>query len=179
MIFVFLGSLISSLKTGANSGNTSFGLVILLPLALYFFNNLKVKQLFVLSLLIFFTKVPILLYSNFKHYLTIQEFSNSVEKKINMKGVKILTGSDVYFATRKVRIGNEIANYWMYSLIDNTSVSSQLNKIIRSNEYNYIIVENWPDNYQSIINSVSYKILFKNEIGILAVRNVNSQIINE
>jgi hypothetical protein len=111
--------------------------------------------------------------------LTIQEFSNSVEKKINMKGVKILTGSDVYFATRKVRIGNEIANYWMYSLIDNTSVSSQLNKIIRSNEYNYIIVENWPDNYQSIINSVSYKILFKNEIGILAVRNVNSQIINE
>lgn len=179
MIFVFLGSLISSLKTGANSGNTSFGLVILLPLALYYFNNLKVKHLFALFLLIFFTKVPILLYSNFKHYLKIQEFSNNVEKKINMKGVKILTGSDVYFATRKVRIGNEIANYWMYSLIDNSSVSSQLNKIISSNEYNYIIVENWPDNYQNIINSVSYKILFKNEIGILAVRNVDSRIINE
>jgi len=178
MIFVFLGSLISSLKTGANSGNTAFGFVILLPLSLYYFNNLKVKQLFVLFLIIIFTKVPILLYSNFKHYLTIQEFSNTVENIVNVKGVKILTGSDVYFATRKVRIGNEIANYWMYSLIDNSPVSSHLSKIIKSNDFNYIIIENWPENYHFIKNSGNYKILFKNDVGILAVRNVNANIIN-
>jgi len=179
MIFVFFGSLISSLKTGANSCNTAFGLVILLPLALYYFYNLKLNQFFLLFLLILFTKVPILLYYNFKHYLKTQEFSNNVEKIINVKGVKILTGSDVYFAARKVRIGNEIANYWMYSLSDNSSVFSQLNKTIKSNDYNYIIVESWPENYQSIINSVNYKILFKNDVGILAVRNVNSKIINQ
>ena len=75
----------------------------------------------------------------------------------------------MYFATRKVRIGNEIANYWMYSLSYNSSVFSQLNKTIKSNDYNYIIVESWPENYQSIINSVNYKILFKNDVGILAV----------
>ena len=66
----------------------------------------------------------------------------------------------------------------MYSLIDNSSVSSHLNKIIKSSDFDYIIIENWPENYQSIINSVNYKILFKNDVGILAVRNVNPKIIN-
>ena len=179
MIFVFFGSLISSLKIGGNSGNTAFGLVILLPFALYYFNNLKLRQLFVLSLLILFIKVPFLLYSNFKHYLKIQEFSNNVEKLINVKGVKVLTGSDVYYSTRKIRLGNEITNYWMYSKIDNSSLSSKLNNIIKSNDFNYILVESWPENYQFLKKSGKYKILFKNDIGILAIRNVNSKIINQ
>lgn len=179
MICVFSGSLISSLKTGANSGNTAFGLVIVLPLVLYYFNNLELKHLFTLVLFLLLTKVPILLYSNSKHYLKILEFSNNVQKSVNDKGVKILTGSDVYFATRKIRIGNEIANYWMYSLIDNSNVSSHLNRLIKSNDFDYIIVESWPENYQNIITSPDYKILFKNDIGILAVRKVMSNIKNQ
>ena len=96
------------------------------------------------------------------------EFSNAAKEFINKKNLKILTGSDVYYVTRKFRESNVIVNYSMYSLRDNSNIENQLEKSASKYKFDYVIVENWPLNKEYLRKSGRYKILFENKIGIIA-----------
>jgi len=166
--FVFLGGLISSFKIGGNAGNTSFGLVVLLPLTIYFIQFLDIRYLSFLFFIIIFFKVPFLMNDAKNRFNESIEFSNAAKEFINKKNLKILTGSDVYYVTRKFRESNVIVNYSMYSLRDNSNIENQLEKSASKYKFDYVIVENWPLNKEYLRKSGRYKILFENKIGIIA-----------
>jgi hypothetical protein len=168
MIFVFFGAFISSFKVGGNAGNTAFGLVVLLPIFLYFIQNIKTRHLLIFYTLLIFTKSPLIFSNTLRKYSDILKFSKKTTEIIKTNNLKILTGSDVYYATRNSRNSNMVVNYWMYSLKNNTDINKQLE--ISANEllFDYLIVENWPDNKKYFSKSKRYKILYENNIGIIA-----------
>jgi hypothetical protein len=168
MFFVFLGAVASSFKVGGNSGNTSFGLVVLTPLFILLFRTLNLKNIFLATFAIIIFIFPRLIEKNIENYSNSFKFKSAVEKNIISKKNTILIGSDMYFAARNLRNYNFIANYWMYAIKNNSDIYNQLHLSLESHSYDYLIIENWPQNLETLNNYKNYQILFQNKIGIIA-----------
>jgi hypothetical protein len=168
---VFLGALISSAKVGGNSGNTALGFSVLLPIVFFTLNKyFSSKRLFFIFILVFSIKLPLMVYSGIIKYKSAMEFSSKVQDFVQGNKNDILTGSNVYYSTRILRNQNEIINYWMYSIRDNKDVYDYLVRTSKIKKFDYLIVENWPQNKRFISNNPNYKILFENDLGIIAKR---------
>jgi hypothetical protein len=158
MFCVFIGALISSFKVGGNSGNTSFGFSVLLPFVFILINKyFNQKKIFYFFLLLIMLKCPVMIYSGINKYKLANKFLIKVQENVKGTTLSILTGSNVYFATRTIRNNNKVINYWMYSVRDNSEVYNCLPTTPNISNFDYIIVENWHENqiYFSGINFYS------------------------
>jgi hypothetical protein len=168
IFFVFVGAVVSSFKVGGNAGNTAFGLVTMTPLFIYLFKQLDKKHLFILFVVLVFPRMINMAHSGIEKYKKSNQLTLQVKKGIKEKNIRILTGSDVYSATRNVRDSNFIINYWTYSLKKNTDMSDELKRLLDSVKFNYIIIENNDQNIKILQNFKLYDIKYINDIGIFA-----------
>jgi hypothetical protein len=171
MIFVFFGALISSFKKGGNPGNTAFGLIVLLPLFVYIIQNLNLRYLSLFLILILIFKVPYIMLMSINKYKDSLDFANKSNEVIHLNNLKILTGDNLYFVARNYRGSNLIQSYWTHTLKDNSDFDKQLESVAYKTKFDFLIVENLPSNMNFIRNSKKYKILFENNIGIIAISN--------
>ena len=155
-------------KVGGNSGNTQLGLMLALPLIVVIFHNINKRLIVGITYLALLTVLP-LLYSGplkYSRALELKEFvANSVEQQTD----RILTGSDVYFASRVSRKNPvpHFYNFWTIAQRDSTSLSIGFEKAL-SYAPDYIVVENWSSNKKILESADRYKILFINEAGLVA-----------
>ena len=170
---VIIASLLSFLKSGGNSGNVEFALVLMLPIFAFIVNYLSIYKIILISWIGLFLTVPV-------YFDSIGKYNKAVElrrqvKLLNKSEINtVLTGSDVYFATRVLSKTNMvIENYWTESLRSNTDPHEKLESLISLKNYSIIVVENLPSNYDVILRSNKYRILFINKLGIIA--KINSQ----
>lgn len=173
LISISLISFFSSFKIGGNSGNTCFGIVVLLPFIYLFLSKVEMKFTFLVFVIIVSFQTLNFSQKGIKKYLLINDLNFYIANNIKSYNSKILTGSDLYGVARKVKNTDFITNYWMYGVRDNTKLTDEFKKISELYNFDLLIVENWDENLLQIKNSKKYKILFKNELGIIAKLNKN------
>ena len=158
----------SAAKVGGNSGNTQLGLMLALPLLVVIFYQLKKSLIVGFTCLVLLTELTSLYFGpqQYSQALDLKKFvANSLENNTN----RIMTGSNVYFATRVSRKNPEAIfyNYWTIAARDSTSLSIGFEKAL-SFEPDYLIVENWPSNIKILKADDRYETLFLNEAGLVA-----------
>jgi len=165
--FIIASCIISFLKVGGNRGNLELGLVFIFPLILIFINYLSKWKV----ILIAWFGILITFANNLSspiRYIEAKDLRNKIMIMESNNFKSVLTGSDVYYASRFLnRNGLVIENYWSQCMKNNISVEKQLS-ISLQKKYDLIIVENWPENYTAIINSNNYNVIFQNSIGLIA-----------
>ena len=161
-------SFLSALKVGGNNGNTQVALAVMFPLFGLIANRLvywKTIPIAWFGLILFIQReIP----DHLRNYRDALTLKSQVERLYFEDSFRILTGSDVYYASRfLMNEGVLLENYWTYSLMQNNDLSSSLVRKIESN-YDYLIVENFLDNLNIIQESSKYEIIFVNSLGIIA-----------
>jgi hypothetical protein len=168
-LFVIGGSVLSTLKAGGNSGNAQIALVVIFPLAgLISYHLVKWKIILIawFGVFYFMGQIP----GHLIQYKEAIELKSQVKKLQFEDNYRVLTGSDVYYASRYlVNKGVVLENYWANALIENISAGESLNMELRSNKFDYLILENRnSNNLEFISKSKDYDILFFNGLGIIA-----------
>lgn len=168
-LFVFGASVLSSLKVGGNSGNIQLALAVIFPIAglisKYF---VKWKMILIAWFgVVFFMSQQIPFH--LKHYREAFELKNQIENLKFDDSYKVLTGSDVYYASRHLsREGVVLENYWAKAMMENISLEISLISEIESKKYDYLVIENFYNNLDFLLKSKDYEILFVNSLGIVA-----------
>lgn len=170
LTLVAIGSLLSAFKVGGNAGNTAFGLVILMPIIFIFISSINKNVSFLLLIFVIIIKVPIIFRNQISKYKEVLELNNFAENNINGKNLNILTGSNVYFVSRNIKNVHNITNYWMYGIKDNIDIEKEFMILAMKYRYDYLIVENYPFNYEFLKNSDQYNLLFENKTALIAKR---------
>jgi hypothetical protein len=165
-----LAAFAGALKNGGNSGNTQAGIILLIPII--YFMTIKFERWVILA----FAWLAILssiftIYSGPKNYMEAYKLRNFVETSLVVKPSLVLTGSNVYFASRIYSKRAKLVNYWALSLRDNTDVTKSLPNILATISPDLIVVENWPFNRAAILKDTRYKLKFENTVGLVATLN--------
>jgi len=168
-LFVFGASLLSFLKVGGNTGNMQLALAVIFPIAglisKYFVKWKMILIAWFGVVLFMFNELP----NQLKQYRAAIELKNQVENLKFDDSYKVLTGSDVYFASRYLsREGVVLENYWASSVNENISLETSLISKIERNKYDYLVLENFNGNINLLLNSKDYEIYFVNSLGIIA-----------
>ena len=169
-VIAALTAFLSALKVGGNIGNIQFGLFLFFPIFFLLINTAPRYKLIALAWFVLIPEFKTLL--NYEHYLKASQMRSYVNQMEIEPGSKVLTGSDSYYAARLLHNkGCEIDNYWAFSLKSNSLVYESLNQAIKLDDYEILIVENWPENLTHIQAMDNYEIIFENRNGIIAKKN--------
>lgn len=168
-LFVFGASVLSSLKVGGNSGNLELALAVIFPLAGLMSDHLVKWKMILIAWfgIIFFMRqeVP----KQINNYRAAVELKNQIENLEFDDSYKVLTGSNVYYASRYLlRQGVVLENYWSKAIMENTSLDVSLIAEIERKKYKYLIIENFQDNLDILLKSKDYEVQFVNSTGIIA-----------
>ena len=166
--FVMGAALLSSLKVGGNSGNTELALVVIFPLFGLIAQHIENWKMILIGWfgVVYFGSQEIV---NFSNYGLARELKNQVEVIQLGENANILTGSDVYYASRFLARENIVLeNYWGISLKENSDPYPSLSLALERNRYDYMVVENFQDNIDVIKGLEDYEIVFENSLGIIA-----------
>lgn len=166
-LFVAIGGIISALKVGGNAGNTAFGMVIILPIIISQVEYINIKYLLVLTSLVLLFRTPKIINSSMSTLKEINEMEEFVKDNIKQSNLNILTGSNLYFCSRSIQKTNFIDNYWSYAIRDNSVLDNSLANVVGTNDYDFLIVENYEFNYKFINSMKNYKVVFHNDLGII------------
>ena len=172
-VIIFLSALAafaSSWKVGGNSGNTELGLVLLFPLIYFAIQKLDKKLLMLIAWVAFLGLAPYIHGSvvNIQNSTALNQAASSLALDSN---TKVLTGSDVYGASRLVKTLNPIHDLWTIKEI--TKDEGILSSILTKQNYDVMILDTlyYPENRHLLSASSLYSIHFENDLGIIAVRN--------
>jgi hypothetical protein len=170
-----LGSFAGALKTGGNGGNSQLGLILLLPFAFVLFNKIERSIIVSIAWIGILLSLPSL-YSGPQKYLEAIQLRNFAVKDLQNKPDLILTGSDVYFASRVYRANSKVVNFWTISLRDQSDPTTALYNTLLKIQPDRLVVENWPANKAVIMADSRYEVVFENNQGLIAsLRSMNKQ----
>jgi len=164
--FFILASFASALKVGGNSGNTELGIFLVLPLIYAILSNLPTRIFTALAAAALIMDVPNVAYGVVKFNLANELRSFVVSEEENIP-FTVLTGSNVYFASRHYNYNNESFNYWTAAKRDNKDLIN-LGLLLPNIPPDRLVVENWPNNKKAILLDNRYIIIFENQLGIVA-----------
>lgn len=164
-----LGAWASAWKVGGNAGNTAMGLILLLPLVYLVLRNLEQRIVILIAWAVLLGQIGSV-YSAIKKYEESANLTRAVKSLPIRTNARVLTGSDVYGASRMINSSLPIGNYWARSVRSGSDITNELGKVLEEENFDYLVVENWPKNRQYIVNSNKYSTVFENELGIVAVR---------
>ena len=164
-----IAAIASAFKVGGNHGNTQLAVVVLLPFIIILFNQINTRLSLIITLWAI-TSSATLVYSGSKNYFAALELKRFV-RSIPAENASLMTGSDVYFASRSyggMSKPNTVYNYWSISLRDGTTLEEafQEGKYL---EPEYIVVE--PFDFLSkekLEKDGKYKVIFANRVGSVA-----------
>lgn len=167
--FFVVASFLSAIKNGGNAGNTQLGIVLCVPLVYALLSRLPQVIFITLAWAAVIISFPGALERSLS-YRDAVNLRSFVTKDIVYYPAVILTGSNVYFASRHYPARFDSINYWKLSSRDNTSVRSSLSYILPHIAPDRLVVENWPMNKTAINSDPRYKIIFENRLGLVAKR---------
>jgi hypothetical protein len=162
-----LGAFAGALKAGGNSGNTQFGLILLLPLAFVLFPKIDRWIMLGIAWIAIFSSLPNL-YIGPKVYLEAAQLRDFVVRDLPNKPSFILTGSDVYFASRVYLENSKVVNYWTLGSRDGSDTTEVLKNTLLKMQPDRLVVENWPANKAAIIADSRYELVYENKLGLIA-----------
>jgi hypothetical protein len=162
-----LAGFAGALKVGGNSGNTQFGLIILLPLAIVLFSKVDRGIIFGIAWIALLNSLPTL-YSGPLKYIEAVHLRAFIEKDLSNKPEFVLTGSDVYFASRLYQLNSKVMNYWTISLRAGSDVNVSLKDALLKVQPDRLVVENWPTNKAVILADSRYVLIYENKLGLIA-----------
>lgn len=169
--FVILAAGLSFVKNGGNASNIELAIAICIPLFSYTFNFISRDKIILISWIGLLFTMPNY-FDSIGKYLKAIELKRQVELLDKNDLNQVLTGSDVYYATRVLNKPNRvIENYWTQSLKLNNQPHEQLSILLNTKNYSLIVVENLQSNYEAILHSNKYKIIYQNKLGIIAKLN--------
>ncbi len=172
LILFSLSAFASAFKNGGNGGNTELGVVILLPLIFHTLKKIDFRVLFFFLILIIGMQYP-KVKRNLMRFSQSRELNDAARNIKMNKDIQILSGSNVYGASRLITTTQMIDNYWMHGLNNNRAVREELEKILIQDKrmYDVLVVENWHENKEVIAKLSDYSVIFENEIGVIAISN--------
>ena len=165
----FLFAMLSAVKVGGGIGNIQLGLMFLLP---YFFvisravDRRILLALALIASLYHFRTLPAAIAA----YNDAVALKRAVEAQPLPPNGGVLTGSDVYYATRALAGDAAITNYWTMALKDNVAVDDKLRDYVARADPDLIVVENWPQNEAWLKSSGEFQLVWKNGLGLVARR---------
>lgn len=169
IVMSFFSSFLSSLKHGGNIGNTELGIFLFFPILFLMY---KVSSKYKIIALAWFILLPQYqnVYFNVKDYLKANEIKSFVNQLEIKPGYKVLTGSNIYFASRLLlKKGADLDSYVTAHIRNNSDKREELSNSVKLKNYNILIVENKGyRNLEQIKNFKEYNILFENDLGIVA-----------
>jgi hypothetical protein len=168
VLFGFLSAFLSSWKNGGNAGNTAYGMMLMLPFVVLILRHLNPRLLILLAWLIIGMQIPYVRNSA-RDYAQAQDLGQQVQSLQKVKTSTVLTGSDVYFATRRRFLPDEITNYWSIALRNNDGVDKGLADALRDNDYDYLVLENNAAVKTVLKSNPGYRIVYENPLGFVAV----------
>ena len=162
----------SAMKTGGNHGNTQLGIFLAMPIILLFIKRISNWKIICIAWISLGLILPSTLLS-LENYKSALEFRNYTAKNMENNVENVLTGSNVYFASRLYLDKANIINYWTMNLKDNAPSETNLKSSLEQfpKPPNILIVENWSINKETLLSDNRYEILFENKIGIIAKLN--------
>lgn len=170
--FSFILAVISSWKVGGNSGNTAFGLLLLSPLILIILEKTDRKILIAISALAILLHLPNLVNGQTR-LDNINTFKNEAEAVLHKHCSGLVVGSNLYYAVRDIYSGCDYQNYWTHSVRNNTNnltLGHEVMSLILDESNTIFVVENFQKNNAIFSARDDFKVIFENEIGIIAVR---------
>lgn len=168
-VFFIGASFLSGFKDGGNQGNMQLGILLLFPLIFVACFRLPRFIFICLAWVSILVSLPIYV-TSIQAYQDADNLRSFVVNDVLDKSDEVLTGSDVYFASRHYGNFTDSINYWSISLKTDMVVYSSLSKILPTVSPDRLIVENWPTNKIAIDNDLRYEIIFENNAGIIAKR---------
>ena len=170
-----LAGIAGAFKAGGNSGNSQFGIILLLPLAFVLFYKIDRWIILGITWIAIFSYLPNL-YTGPKGYLEAAQLRAFVVGDLPNKTSFILTGSDVYFASRVYQTNSKVMNYWTISLRDGSDVNVSLRDTLLKIQPDRLVVENWPANKAVIMSDARYDLVYENKLGLIAsLRTTNKE----
>lgn len=162
---------ISALKVGGNAGNTQLGLILLLPLVHYLFRKVN-RRLFIALAWCAVISHLTTLYVGPASYLEARRLKSFLQNEVSVQDGLVLTGSNVYFASRVLADKAQVVNYWALDLRNNVDPGSadSLPELLQRMQPEILIVENWPQNRAAIQGDARYRMIFENSVGLVASR---------
>jgi hypothetical protein len=121
-----------------------------------------------LTSLVLLFRIPKIINSSVSTLNEINEMEEFVNENIKQSNLNILTGSNLYFCSRSLQKTNYIDNYWSYAIRDNRLLDNSLPIVVSTNDYDFLIVENYEFNKKFIHSMKNYKVVFHNDLGIIA-----------
>ena len=165
---VSLSSLVSGFKMGGNSGNVGLAILVIIPIFINILTKIDpniIKATAFISIIFIFPSAI----NTFNKYYLYMELSNEISKSYitsNEKNPSVLSGSEVYGAVRKNFYNKKVADYWtLWQASDQMS----LIKMLKRQDYNFLVIENFKSHeLKDFYFRENYKIIFKNEFGLIA-----------
>ena len=165
--FSILAAIASAAKIGGNAGNIELGFVLLLPIFYIFTRYLDRSILIGLAWLAILIALP-LSFGGIANYKSASDLKKFVYKDSLTKVSSVVSGSNVYFASRHYSKDAKISSYWSKAIQTNSSNLEGLKNLTSKIKPDRIIIENWSDNRSFINNNSQYELIFENSVGLVA-----------
>jgi len=103
-------------------------------------------------------------------HLEAKRLKSFLQNEISLQDGVVLTGSDVYFASRVLTQDAKLVNYWTLDLRNNLDpiLADSLPGLLQRMQPDVLVVENWPQNRAAIEKDPRYKMVFENSKGLVA-----------
>ena len=166
-----LAAFASGLKAGGTEGNTQLGIFLVIPLLLSIFVRISNWKIIFIAWISIFLMLPSTVL-NFHSYESAREYRSFAAKNFQKDAEIVLTGSNVYFASRLYLDQAKIINYWTMSLKNNDDLNQNpsLKKALKQlkSTPKVIFAENWSENKETLLQDNRYEIVYENSSGIIA-----------
>ena len=167
--FFILACLVSTLKNGGNQGNSQLAIFLIAPLAYAVLSNLPTRVFTGLAVAALLTTIPNNIFSgvvSFHHANELRAFVISDDET----PLTVVTGSNVYFASRHYDFNSKSFNYMTFNLGKNGDVENALGIMLPNISPDRLVVGNWGSNKKAISLDDRYIVTFENQLGIVAKR---------
>lgn len=165
-------AIISSTKHGGNAGNVQLGIFLLMPFFIYFLLKVKTSILMLIAWSSIIIQIPMVYHYSKIISATHQlyEFAETIDAS---EFETVLTGSNLYFVSRKFRHESKIVDFWVEGILNDIHPSRAIGIAIEKNNPDIIFAEYFPGyekNYEFLEADRSFKIIFSNSVGLVIVR---------
>ena len=165
--FSILASFASATKIGGNAGNVELGFILLLPIVYILTRDLDRRILICLAWLAILIALP-LSFEGVANYKSASDLKKFVIMDSPTEVSSVVSGSNVYFASRHYSENAKISSYWSKAIQTNSTNLEGLKKLISGIKPDRIIIENWTDNRSFINDNSQYELIFENSVGLVA-----------
>ena len=156
-------------KAGGNDGNIEGGLIFLIPLFFYIFQNLNIRYLILFAFISVFSLLPKVYYS-VQEYVNMNEFKEIVEILDIPSDIKIVIDSNTYYASRVIETKDSVDNYWSYSYTIPGRGSPNLETYIKDklDDQKFVLIIESTELNRSLVTTLGLNLIFENNSGIIA-----------